>query len=180
MKKDNEYEQIIYSLTDEFAKNVGYDEIELIKAFENYLYNALKQNESTKLKFIKNDKESTERLLRLITERLINADLDTKKRRLIKDESFERIKKTSREAFEIAQSILNNKTPNFNFDIQKKIDELQEAISDVKIYNKEQANELVSETILDLNFIENPKTNIVSLRMGYLINSQESKERGEK
>ena len=46
------------------------------------------------------------------------------------------------------------------------------ALKEVKDYNKQQAVWLVSEGILDLNFVKNPKTEIMSIRLGKRLHSK--------
>ena len=54
----------------------------------------------------------------------------------------------------------------------KKPKELNELLKSVKAFNKQQAIWLVSEGILDLNFVKNPKTDIMSIRLGRCLQSK--------
>ena len=99
-----------------------------------------------------------------------------KKSRLLHDESFYKIILISNEAFNKAKSILLSSAIEKDFDSSKKIHELEEALKNVKSYNKQKAIKLVSEGELDLRFIENPKTEIVSLRLGYIKNARRERE----
>lgn len=47
----------------------------------------------------------------------------------------------------------------------------------VKKENKEEAKLITSETILDLQFIEDPDTNAISLRLGNIIKNINKEER---
>ena len=49
---------------------------------------------------------------------------------------------------------------------------LNKALKEVKDYNKQQAVWLVSEGILDLNFVKNPKTEIMCIRLGKRLHSK--------
>ena len=128
------------------------------------------------LRNINYEDEKIENIMMGISKEWINLPVEEKKSRLLHDESFYKIILISNEAFNKAKSILLSSAIEKDFDSSKKIHELEEALKNVKSYNKQKAIKLVSEGELDLRFIENPKTEIVSLRLGYIKNARRERE----
>ena len=120
-----------------------------------------------------NDKSDMESLLKYVTDDVIKLPLEKKRQMLIRDESFETIRSISNNAFEMAQEAYTSKSDNID---ETKVDEMQkklnELLKSVKAFNKQQAIWLVSEGILDLNFVKNPKTDIMSIRLGRCLQSK--------
>lgn len=83
------------------------------------------------------------------------------------DNNFEKIKEISNKVFVDARNILNGKKIEYN--LSDKVVEMEKLISKVEKHNKEQAEKLISEAILDMNFIDNPNTEICSLRLSNII-----------
>ena len=120
------------------------------------------------------DKEKMiEYLLRYSTDNAIKMPLNQKKQMLVKDESFEKIRALSDKAFEMTQDVLAKKLTEPNDqELEDMKNTLNKALKEVKDYNKQQAVWLVSEGILDLNFVKNPKTEIMSIRLGKRLHSK--------
>ena len=74
-----------------------------------------------------------------------------------------------------AQRKLNNEDIKIEFEDSEKIKEMQNLLKDVKEYNIQKAKKLISEAILDLNYINEKSTDICSLRLGYIKNSKEER-----
>ena len=119
------------------------------------------------------DKSDMESLLKYVTDDVIKLPLEQKRQMLIRDESFETIRSISNNAFEMAQEAYTSKSDNID---ETKVDEMQkklnELLKSVKAFNKQQAIWLVSEGILDLNFVKNPKTDIMSIRLRRCLQSK--------
>ena len=144
--------------------------------YEKYLYKQVETEEKINQNFNighKIDhKIDMEYLLNSVTDDVIKLPLEQKRQMLIKDESFETIRSISNNAFEMAQEAHAGKINNID---ETKVDEmkktLNESLKSVKAFNKQQAVWLVSEGILDLNFVKNPKTDIMSIRLGRCLQS---------
>lgn len=166
--KENKYEEIIKELVEDFTKTIpnSENERELINSFEKYLYNLIETiNNSQDIK--EKDEEFIKYVLRYSTEITKELPLIQKKQKLIEDKNFNEIERISIDAFRTVQEII------FGKEIKKDEKELEEVrqklkanLERVREFNKEQAQYLVSEGMLDLYFIENPETNIMSLRTG--------------
>lgn len=118
-----------------------------------------------------------ENSLKTISKEWINLELEEKQRRLMIDKNFGKIMEISYQVYNMAISVLTNKEIKRDFEIAEKIEELENLLKNVEPYNKEEAKTLVSEGILDLKFIENPNTHIVSLRLGHIKYSDKEEER---
>lgn len=165
---NSEYKTLISELTEEFKKAIPENEQKLIDEFEKYLYSTIETLEKSNSEFILKDRDSITAVLRRIAQDLIVIDLDSKKQKLLPDNSFWKISEISGQIYEDAQNILNNKGLIVEFDYTKEIDKMTKLLETVELHNKEQAKLLVSEAILDLEFIANPKTDILSLRLARL------------
>lgn len=155
----------------------AFDKKRLTEAFEKYLYKQVETEEKINQNFNighKIDhKIDMEYLLNSVTDDVIKLPLEQKRQMLIRDESFETIRSISNNAFEMAQEAYTSKSDNID---ETKVDEMQkklnELLKSVKAFNKQQAIWLVSEGILDLNFVKNPKTDIMSIRLGRCLQSK--------
>ena len=159
-------EEIIKELESSFKDAVPTCDEKLCEAFRNYLVqavDALKNNDS---KFVENDEESIVGTLKTMTDMMISMDLDSIKRQLIVDKNFEKLNFLSNYAWKTAEHILKGNSFEIDLDINEKIEEMKKLESMVEEYNKRQARVLLSEGILDWKYIENPETDMVSLRLG--------------
>lgn len=143
------------------------DKNELSIKFKEYIYELKKIVKKTAKIIDTSDENSVNLLLKYSTEDIIKLSPEQKRQMLIKDESFEKIRSISNNAFEMAQEAYTSEGDNID---ETKVDEMQkklnELLKSVKAFNKQQAIWLVSEGILDLNFVKNPKTDIMSIRLG--------------
>ena len=170
--------KIIDKLVIKFSEslNEAFDKERLTETFEKYLYKQVETEEKINQNFNighKIDhKIDMEYLLNSVTDDVIKLPLEQKRQMLIRDESFETIRSISNNAFEMAQEAYTSKSDNID---ETKVDEMQkklnELLKSVKAFNKQQAIWLVSEGILDLNFVKNPKTDIMSIRLGRCLQS---------
>lgn len=166
--------KIIDKLVIKFSEslNEAFDKERLTETFEKYLYKQVETEEKINQNFNIDDKSDMESLLKYVTDDVIKLPLEQKRQMLIKDESFETIRSISNNAFEMAQEAHAGKINNID---ETKVDEmkktLNESLKSVKAFNKQQAVWLVSEGILDLNFVKNPKTDIMSIRLGRCLQS---------
>ncbi len=169
-----EYRTIITELVNKFADSIenSEDKKELTIAFEKYLNN-LKEMADKSDSGIEDKEKMIEYLLRYSTDNAIKMSLSQKKQMLVKDESFEKIRALSDKAFEMTQDVLAKKLTEPNDqELEDMKNTLNKALKEVKDYNKQQAVWLVSEGILDLNFVKNPKTEIMSIRLGKRLHSK--------
>lgn len=169
-----EHKAVINELVNEFADSIENleDKKELTIAFEKYLYNLVKMAEKIDSS-IKDKNKAVEMLLRYSTDNAVELTLDQKRQMLIRDESFEKIRSISNRAFEMTQEVLAKKITEPNEqELEEMKNTLNQSLKDVKDFNKQQAVWLVSEGILDLNFVENPKIEIMSIRLGRRLHSK--------
>lgn len=173
-----EYKEIILELVARFKLSIPTNEEELAKEFEEYLYSTVKNLENSTNKFVRKDKKSIEDVLKSVTDNLCNLDLELKKQELLFDNNFKKIGEISNTFFELAKFVFEGEEMNIEINAQEKIDEMEKLLSLVEPYNKEEAERLLSEAILDLKFIENPRSNISSIRLGHLIRLKTEKGEG--
>lgn len=162
---------ITEKLIEEFKNTIpnSEDEQELINAFEIYLYDLKKVIEEFNMEI-----KDADKVFELSAKKIMKLSLENKKQKLIRDESFEKIQRISNKSFEMTQKMIRGKKLELeNNELEKMKKELEESLNNVRDFNKEQAQMLVSEGILDLMFVENPKTEITSLRLGRCIGRKE-------
>lgn len=174
--EDLEYKEVISELTSKFEKSVPKEEQELVTEFEKFLYSGVKSLEQSDSKFINKDKNSIIDVLKQVANKLIDYDLDTKKQQLLYDSSYGEIKKSSNNIFNMAIDKLEQKLVNIDFDILEEITKLEDLLNSVESYNKQQAEMLVSEAILDLNYINNPSESAMSLRLSHIKRALDAEE----
>lgn len=169
------FKDIIDKFVIKFSESTkdAFEKKRLTEAFEKYLYKQVEAEEKINQNFNIDDKSDMESLLKYITDDVIKLPLEQKRQMLIRDESFETIRSISNNAFEMAQEAYTSESDNID---ETKVDEMQkklnELLKSVKAFNKQQAIWLVSEGILDLNFVKNPKTDIMSIRLGRCLQSK--------
>ena len=162
----NEEEKYIESLLIEFKRSVPENEKELIREFKKYMENTLEDIKSDDLEL---DENLTKRVLKRTADYIINLpDLDSKKREIIYDNNFEEVRMISGKIFKEACKVLRGEKQKVgeNIEVEKELEKIKEKIKDVQKYNLKQAEELLSEAYLDVEFIKNPNTDICSLRIG--------------
>lgn len=85
-----------------------------------------------------------------------------------KDSNFDEIKRISIEIFEVAKEKMKNGEVKTNIDDEKIKKELRELLDKVDFLNEIEAKRLVSEAMLDLDYISNSDVKILSLRLGQI------------
>jgi len=163
-------EEIINQLKKEFMESVKGQDERLPDAFEQYMHRAVSNLTKGKTNI---DNDSLERIIKRMGKELIDSSITWKKKTLITDESYDNILYISMKSYEVAQKIIRNEKVEEDIQVKEKIDKMKEYLKTVEEFNKAEARLLVSEGILDLKFIENPKTDITSLRLGKQIRSKE-------
>lgn len=159
-------ERLIEELTENFKNSIPIEEEMLCQAFNKYLLMAVENLKNSDSKFISKDDESISKVLKSIAERLTKGSLNYKKKELLRDENFEMLSIFSMSANQMAEEILKGKKVEVKFDIDKRIEEMTRLSKLVEEYNKEEATFLLSEGILDLKYVKDPQTDIISLRLG--------------
>lgn len=178
--KELEYKEVIEKLKKEFNESISYSDPELMKEFENYLNRTIKSIKEFQLGGKKFDESSVKPVLESMANRIIAEDIQMKRKDLIKDVNFEKIRQISMKAFTVAQDVLKGKELEEELDIDGEMKKLETLLNSVEEYNKEQARNLVSEAILDLNFIANPNSEMVSLRLGEIIRLNKSEQNNKR
>lgn len=158
-------ERLIEELTENFKNSIPVEEERLCQAFNKYLLRAIENLKNSDSKFISKDDESISKVLKSIAERLTKGSLDYKKKELLRDKNFEMLSTFSMSANQMAEEILKGKKIEVKFDIDKRIEEMTRLSRLVEEYNKEEAALLLSEGILDLKYVKDPQTDIISLRL---------------
>ena len=85
-----------------------------------------------------------------------------------KDTNFDEIKRISIEIFEVAKEKMKNGEVKTNIDDEKTKKELRELLDKADFLNEIEAKRLVSEAMLDLDYINNSDVKILSLRLGQI------------
>ena len=163
-----ELESLIFKLTTDFEKTIPEEEnerTEIIAAFKNYLYLAVKTIQESNSKFISKDLESIKSVLNGIAKDFSNKDVESIKRTLLMDSAFEEIRKKSSAIFEMAKSTMSGKGKNVEVDIVTETENMQSLFKSVKEYNQKQAQKLISEAIVDLEYIAHSNEDNLSLRL---------------
>ena len=152
-------------LTEQFKRSLASDEQDLVGAFRNYLLLHIEGDSKSNLRFSNDIIASS---MMQTTNDFMEYPSDIKRKLLLKDDALEEIKKISGMAFSEAQLVLfeskNTSLSKEQIDLKQK--EILNLLGKVQPYNKEEAKMIVSETILDLNLLANPKSEVLSLRLG--------------
>lgn len=158
----------IEDLVKEFSLKIPTDEIEreeLITAFKKYLQIGVNTIQNSDSKFIKKDSDSIKEFLSFETKTISDMDITAIKQFLINDNSFLEIKKFSEEIFELSKRKIQKENIIVKYDIDAEIKKMEKLLDSVKTYNQEKARKLMSETILDLNFLMDTNAGFYSFRL---------------
>ena len=169
--KNKEYEELINQLANRFAQSIPEKEKELVNEFAKYLDSVI-----SNLKRRGKAEEEIKRGISTYTEYIIRQDLEEKKMEIIVDNSFEKIKQISNEFFGMAKRTLDGEQMNPEEDFSKRINEMKKLLTTVKEYNVQQAKSLISEAIIDSNYITNPQSGFTSIRIAHEIKRKEEEE----
>lgn len=165
---DKKLEDLIENLTKTFEETILNEEKEkkeIVLEFKKYLNLAVETIQKSNSKFIRKDYESIESILSKITNDFKEKDITAVKSELLKDSSFDKIRGKSLEIFEIAKECMKNERKNTKTDLVAEIEEMKKLFNSVKEYNKRNAQELISEAIVDLKYITSLDNSILSLRL---------------
>ena len=165
---ENDYDELITQLATEFNETVDIGEQkELEPLFIKYLKSALKHLQETDSQFIDKSPEALQNSIKYIAKKLISSNIDSKKRQLIVDDCFEKIRHYSGLAYTAAENKLLRKNEKIEkLDISP--EELQELLEGVQDFNKEEARRMISETILDLKYVEEKNPQFMSFRLSHI------------
>lgn len=175
-----ELKETIDELTKNFETRIPKEEQErekIVNAFKEELYFTVKAIEECDSIFISKDVNSIKSDLNRVAREFNEKNIDAIKQALIPDQAFEKIRKESIEIFTIAKNKINGSREKQKDDIANKIEKMEELLKDVKDYNQNQAKSLISEAILDLNYITNDNPNCLSLRLYHFV--ENTKNRGD-
>ena len=176
-------EILIESFVNKLNEKIPKDETErenIIESFRIYLQKLLETIKKTENKYIKKDDESIKRILELEANEIIQMDIAIIKQILLQDKSLQEIDKISQKAFELAYRKLNGEaiTEKIDFEAEKK--RLTVLAESVKTFNEQKAKNLISEAILDFNYLENETSRFISLRLFYLKRAMKQKQNNVK
>lgn len=167
-------EELIGKLTKEFKDSIPYEEQkeQLTIRFKDVLKDTVKSFKDDSY-----EESELQNIIIRISKKWTGLEFEEKQRRLFVDTNFGSIMEISQKAYDTAISVLLGNDVDIDFEISEEIEKLEELLKEVTPYNKEEAKRLVSEGILDLKFIENSNTDIVSLRLGHIKSNRKGEER---
>lgn len=161
-------DKFILDLIQNFEKIIPKEEkerTELIQAFKEYLYMAVKTIQESSSKNIDKDEDFIKLTLNNIVSDLSARDINSMKQYLIADDAYEEIRKKSIEIFEVAKNAMLGKKANLKYDKTTEIEEMKNSLKNVKEYNQENAENLISEAIVDLTYLDDPNAGCLSIRL---------------
>lgn len=162
-------QNLIQTLTQDFKNSISDDELKEILTIE---FKKMLEGTYEKLEEKNYDYDEIEDTLKKISKEWCSLSLEEKQSRLLKDKNFSEILEISKQAYDTAIHIMQGFEIKVAFNIEERETRLRELIKGVKPYNEERAKREVSEGLLDFNFIKNPNTDIVSLRLGHILRSR--------
>ncbi len=92
-----------------------------------------------------------------------------------KDINFENICEISSKVFEIAKKKMTGEKVKIDIPDREIKEKLEDLLNSVNFINEIEAKRLVSETMLDLDYITNSEVKVLSLRLGQIYRKQERK-----
>ena len=160
-------DEIIESLVSRFKKIVPDNEERLIKAFREYL---IDRAEFVRQNSFAEQKEQQELIQKLLfarfADRIIGlGNIDSMKKILLNDPVFEQFRMKSGNIFKIACEKLRGQNAEDSIDVDKEIEQLKELIQKVEPFNYVEAKRILSEDLLDAEFIKGTNINIESIRL---------------
>lgn len=175
-----QYREIIANLLKGFEASIPKDEPDreaLISGFNTYLLGTSSQLLKNRHEHPLDTDDVIEQILVSRANNIIQSSLNSKKSALILDEKMEQLRNVSNKIFDQAVQKLNEQEVNVsvideNYDTI--INRLRQIVKDVKPFNSEQAKNLLSETILDIDYLSGNKK-ILSLRVGHLIKDKDTR-----
>ena len=89
--------------------------------------------------------------------------------------NFENICEISSKVFEIAKKKMTGEKVKIDIPDREIKEKLEDLLNSVNFINEIEAKRLVSETMLDLDYITNSEVKVLSLRLGQIYRKQERK-----
>jgi len=177
-----EYKELINGLLEEFKKTLpenGADNRELIEGFNRYITDTVSNLLEDALEDSELTSDFVERVVIAKAADVIKLDYDAKKIRLIEDPILDQLRVASGKIFE--QAVLRAEGKEVTLAItdesqENAIGKFEDMLKQVKPHNIEQAKQIYSETILDLNYLKG-ENDITSLRIGNIIRSNKRSDR---
>ena len=146
------------------------------------LFSLFKEKVKSVYEFCKDNGASEEVAYRMVNSRLgyyVQMSTQDKRRNLIKDPNIDKIRHISNKVYRIAENTVHGKEFGKKIDLHKLENRLGHISGEVKDFNKSEAKRLISETLLDVNYI-NGKRNISSLRLASKIKAEKAENAKEK
>ena len=84
------------------------------------------------------------------------------------DFNFQEFCNISANVFRAASNKMLGKSVNLDINVEPTKNRLSELFNNIDEENKQKANRIYSETLLDLNYLDSSATNILSLRLGQI------------
>lgn len=172
-------EKLISELIFEFEKIVPKEEKDLIKIYREHIKKLIN---SAKYSSIPHDDKDVEDMFRYELQRFKKMSIEEIKNEIIIDESFEKIQSFSRKAFVKALKVLDGEKVDAktSTELRKELNKINKEIGKVKEDNMKEAKRLLSEAILDVQFVEKASTKLTSLRIWHEIERRRSCEENER
>lgn len=172
-------EKLISELVIEFEKIVPEEENDLIQIYREYIKELIN---SAKYSSIPQDYKDVEEMLRYELKRFKKMNIDEIKNEIIIDESFERIQSFSRKAFVNALKVLDGEKVESNTiaEIKQELESIEKEMEKVREDNMKEAKKMLSEAILDVQYVEKPFTKLTSLRIGHEIEERRRMNENER
>lgn len=163
----NSFIQKMYNnLIDIIIKDIPEEYLDIIKKkYFNYLNNIYSKEKSDK---------KVDVIIEFEKKQWSNLNTNSKLFLFITDDYYERICKLSDEALSFAwKKLIDNNNQLSEKEADNKIKDLKEALFRVKDFNKDSAQRLVSESILDYQYASRD-TKYISLRIGHIMMRRKS------
>lgn len=160
--KEEDCEVLINNIAEEYKNSLQnvYNSEELKTGLKNYLYELKESIENL------NSELSIEEAFYYNVNKIKGLPLVNQEQKLIKDEKLQEIQRTSMKAYEMAHNVIMGNNEIDKSQLSEMKETLNQSLEGVREFNKQTAQNLVSEGLLDIMFVENPKTGKTSLRIG--------------
>ena len=160
--KEEDCEVLINNIAEEYKNSLqDVDNSEELKTgLKNYLYELKESIEKL------NSELSIEEAFYYNVNKIKELPLEHQEQKLIKDEKLQEIQRTSMKAYEMAHNVIMGNNEIDKSQLSEMKETLNQSLEGVREFNKQTAQNLVSEGLLDIMFVENPKTGKTSLRIG--------------
>ena len=160
--KEEDCEVLINNIAEEYKNSLQnvYNSEELKTGLKNYLYELKESIENL------NSELSIEEAFYYNVNKIKELPLEHQEQKLIRDEKLQEIKNTSMKAYELAHNVMMGNNEIDKSKLSEMKETLTQSLEGVRIFNRKTAQNLVSEGLLDIMFVENPKTGRTSIRIG--------------